>query len=411
MRFWKTNPFNPVTLVRGQGCTVWDTSGKSYLDLHSGTWCAVLGHGHPKWLAAVQEQTTKLTHTGASFLSTEIEEALTKLKQILPHELNRAVFLNTGSEAVEMALKIACSATGSDGIFTIEGSYYGATTFALALSEAGRTAGYLPSIGHIYRLPTPNCKRCTMGQTWPCDDFPCLNALAQWAEKNKHRAAAILYEPVMEAGIIVPPIGYCARLRTLASQFNILLIAEEVTTGMGRTGHWFAFEHDNIVPDILVIGKAIGAGLPVSVVVTTSEVEKRSQKIMGRHVQSHQNDPFSGRIVSAVISILQEEQLVERAAEQGAYLLTKLKELQLECLAISEVRGRGIMVGVELHPDVASKGAEIAKRLLEIGFIIDFHSPTATFRLFPPYVISNEEIDGFTKAFKQVLSEVISNCK
>ena len=405
MLLWQTNPFLEVRLAQGNGCTVWDTSGKSYLDLLSGTWCNVLGYRHPRWTSAICEQVSRLTHTGASFITTEIAEALSRLQDILPSELNRTVFLNTGSEAVELALKMARAATHADAIVVVERGYYGATTYALALSEAGRGAGYLPSIGNLYRLPAPDCARCPAGCTWPCEDrFPCLDPLAHLAEKCDTPIAAVIYEPVLGGGILVPPIGYGARLRTLASHCNALLIAEEVTTGMGRTGRWFGFQHENIVPDILVIGKAIGAGLPVSVVITTEDVETRCKGTL-RHVQSHQNDPLSGRIAATVISILQEERLVERAAECGRHLLDGLKQIQMTNGCVLQVRARGLMVGAEVdkHRD---RGMEIPRRMLQAGFIIDYHAPTATVRLFPPYIITHQEIDAFLKAFERVLLEI-----
>lgn len=404
MRLWETNAFQQILLTRGEGCSVWDTAGHSYLDLLSGTWCTVLGHGHPRWIRAIHEQVSKLTHAGAAFIAEEIDHALSKLAEILPPQLNRTVFLNTGSEAVELALKMARAATGADEIVVIERSYYGATTYALALSEAGRSARYLPSFGNTHRLPVPHCRRCPMGYTWPCGDkFLCLDLLGEFA--GRKNIAAAIYEPVLGGGIFVPPEGYGAQLRGLTSHCNALLIAEEVTTGIGRTGRWFGFEHDGIVPDIVVIGKALGAGLPVSAVVTTEEVEGRCQKKL-RHVQSHQNDPSSGRVAATVISILQDERLVERAAESGQYLLQALRELQGSCPGIADVRGKGAMVGVELEQALSNRGTEMAQRLLEAGFIVDYHSPTSTFRLFPPYVISTQEIDAFLGAFQQVLLEL-----
>ena len=200
----------------------------------------------------------------------------------------------------------------------------------------------------------------------------------------------------------MPPPGYGAHLRDLASECGALLIAEEVTTGMGRTGRWFGFEHDGIVPDILVIGKAIGAGLPVSAVVTTGEVEDRCQGVL-RHVQSHQNDPFSGRIAATVISILQEEHLIEQAAKRGTYLLAGLKELQLQCPWLCDVRGKGAMIGVELTPERSRDGVARCQQLLAEGFILDYSPHTATFRLFPPYVISTRELDAFLRTFERIL--------
>jgi 4-aminobutyrate aminotransferase-like enzyme len=316
MRLWQTNALQEIILVRGQGCTVWDQAGQPYLDLLSGTWCNVLGYGHPRWVKAIQRQVSELAHVGAPFPTGEVGEALSKLGEILPSALNRAVFLNTGSEAVELALKMARAATGATGVAVIEKGYYGATTYALALSEAGRAAPYLPRLGDVHRLPAPTCRRCPAGCSWPCGDFACLDALRALADEGEGCIAAVLYEPVMAVGgMIVPPPGYGALLRDLATRCGALLIAEEVTTGVGRTGRWFGFEHDGIVPDIVVIGKAIGAGLPVSAVVTTQKVEARCQGVL-RHVQS----------------------------------------------------------------------------------------PTATFRLFPPYIISIREIDRFLAAFEDALS-------
>jgi 2,2-dialkylglycine decarboxylase (pyruvate) len=403
MRLWQTHTLQEIVLVRGQGCTVWDAAGKPYVDLLSGVWCNVLGYGHPRWVEAVQSQVSRLTHVGAQFPTPEVDEALSKLSQILPPTLNHAVLLNTGSEAVELALKMAHAASGAGSVAVVEKGYYGATTYAFSLSEVGRSAPYLPHLGEAHRLPTPTCRRCPAGDSWPCERFACLDALRELAAGRAGEVAAAIYEPVMGvAGIIVLPPGYGGQLRALTAQCGALLIAEEVTTGVGRTGRWFGFEHDGIVPDILVIGKAIGGGLPVSAVVTTQEVEARCRSVL-RHVQSHQNDPFSGRVAATVISILQEENLVEQAARHGDYLLERLRELQSRSGWICDVRGKGLMVGVELEPDRASEGPAVLDRLLAEGFIVDYQPHTATFRLFPPYVISAQEIDQFVAAFERVL--------
>ncbi|MCP4660796.1 MAG: aspartate aminotransferase family protein [bacterium] len=402
MRLWQTNPFHKMVLTRGEGSTVWDTTGKPYVDLLSGTWCNILGYGHPRWVNAIREQVAKLTHVGASFFAEEVDHALPKLQEILPPLLNRVVFLNTGSEAVELALKMARAATHADRVVVIEKGYYGATSYALTLSEAGRTAPYLPRLGSVHRLPVPHCRRCPAGRSRPCGDFACLDGLRALVEDGEP-LAAVIYEPVMGAGgIIVCPDGYGTRLRDLTSRCGALLIAEEVTTGVGRTGRWFGFEHDDVVPDVLVIGKAIGAGLPVAVVATTEEVETRCGSVL-RHVQSHQNDPLSARMAATVISILQEEGLIEAAAGQGACLMNGLRDLQSRCPSIAEVRGKGAMLGVELVEEQAARGPAMVERLLEAGFIVDYQPHNATFRFFPPYVVSTSEIDAFLSAFEQVL--------
>jgi 4-aminobutyrate aminotransferase-like enzyme len=401
-RLWQTHAVETIRLTQGSGCTVWDSKGKAYLDLLAGTWCNVLGYNHPRWTEAIRSQVGKLTHVGASFSTGEVDDALGKLGEVLPAELNRVVLLNTGSEAVELALKMAHAATGAERVAVVKRGYYGATTYALALSEAGRSAPYLPRLGTVLRLPAPTCSQCPVGQTWPCKGFPCLDPL-RCVIAEKAAIAAILYEPVMAAaGIIVPPPGYGAQLRDLSARSGAMLVAEEVTTGIGRTGRWFGFVHEGIIPDILVIGKALGAGLPVAAVVTTEEVEQRCLGHL-RHIQSHQNDPFSGRIAAAVITILQEERLVEQAARQGAYFLERLKELSRSSL-VREVRGQGLMLGIELEPDRADAGQSIARGLLEAGFIVNYLPELATFRLFPPYVIATHEIDRFLDSFRWAIN-------
>lgn len=404
MRIWETHPMSKMTLMGGDGSTVWDSEGKPYLDLLSGTWSSVLGHKHPRWVQAVQEQATGLVHTGPAFASAEVSDAMARFEEILPPSLNRMVLLNTGSEAVELSLKMARAATGRDVIAVNENGYYGATTYALALSEAGRKAEYLSRIGEgILRLPSPDCGPCSAECRSSCEGaLHCLDALRELAEAGDTSVAAILYSPVLGNGIIVPPPGYGAQLRELATRLGAVLIAEEVTTGLGRTGRWFGFEHEAIVPDILVIGKAIGAGLPIAAVVTTEEVERRCRGILA-HVQSHQNDPFSGRMAATVISTILDERLVEAAAERGETLMDGLRQIQGRGTWIHEVRGRGLMIGAEMTPEYAAQGPSIKHALLEAGFIVDYHLSTSTFRFFPAYVITSQEISAFLSAFEDIL--------
>ncbi len=407
MQVWHTNPFNTVGIVRGEGSTVWDETGKAYLDLLSGCWCNVLGYSHPRWVSTVQEQVSRLTHIGPAFVTREVENALEQLIGILPPQLNRAVFVNTGSEAVELALKMARAATRRNGIVVNEHGYYGATTYTFALSEAGRHAGYLPQMDGIHRIPAPHCEACACGHKGGCQGkLSCLDRMEQLINSGAD-LAAVLYLPLLGSGIITPPLGYAKRLRDLTSRAGALLIAEEVTTGMGRTGRWFGFQHEDIVPDILVIGKAIGGGLPIAAVVTTEEVEQRCRANFIGHVQSHQNDPFSGAIAAAVISIMREEGLVDRAAAIGEYFRAGLEEMRDSGDYLTSVRGRGLMLGAELSPSLVKQGPGLVQKMLQKGFIMDFQASTSTFRFFPPYVITKEEIEAFLDAFATVLGAAI----
>lgn len=403
MKLWNTNPLHGIRLTGGRGSTVFDDRGRSYTDMWSGTWCNVLGYGHPRLARALRDQAGGLLQTGAPFGTPEVDDALKSLADILPPELDRAVFLNSGSEAVELALKMAMAATGRQKIVAAEKGYYGGTVFALSISEPGRTSTFLPKYAQVLRLPAPHCVRCPSSSDCGGGNFPCLAALGETPPEEG--AAAVIWEPVLGGGILVPPPGYGARLRELAAARGALFISEEITTGMGRTGRWFGFSHENLVPDILVIGKALGGGLPVSAVVTTKEVEERAVSVLGRHVQSHQNTPLSGRIAAEVIGTLRDQGLVERSEEMGAMLLSGLREIQARFPCIREVRGRGLMVGAELTPEAAGRGPDMSKRLLGKGYIQDFHQLTSTFRLFPPFVITRDEIRGFLAAFGDVLAE------
>ena len=408
MRVWKTLSMRDTVMTRGEGCRVWDAEGNSYLDFQSGYWCSVLGYGNPDLIEPVKSQMDRLVNVMSAFRTEEVELALHELEKVLPPTLNRAAFLNSGSEAVDLALKMARAATERTGVVVNERGYYGATSYPFSLSWPGIEASYLPDPGEVYRLPPPLCQSYEHGSRENCTGFKCLDGLQRLVYEGNTNIAAVMYEPVFGAGILVPPIGYGARLRGYADALGALLISEEVTTAPGKTGRWFAYQHDDVEPDILVLGKAVGAGFPVSVVVTTEEVEERCRDSL-RHVQSHQNDAFSGRVVATVFSIIWKQGLVEQAAEKGMYFLDALKGLAEECSFIVDVRGRGLMFGVELGEDHAHLGAAIQDRLFERGYLMDYHASTNTFRFFPPYVITYEEIDSFIADLGETLAELESS--
>jgi 4-aminobutyrate aminotransferase-like enzyme len=402
MRIWNTLSMRDTVMTRSDGCRVWGRDGKSYLDLQSGYWCSVLGYGNPSLIEPVKSQIDRLINVMSAFRTEEIDLALSELEKVLPPTLCRAAFLNSGSEAVDLALKMARAATGRTGVVVNERGYYGATSYPFSLSWPGISASYLPDPGEVHRLPPPLCRSCEHGSREDCRDFRCLDGLQRLVDEGNTNIAAVMYEPIFGAGVLVPPRGYGARLRMYADALGALLISEEVTTAPGKTGRWFAYQHDDIEPDILVLGKAVGAGFPVSLVVTTGDVEERCRDSL-RHVQSHQNDAFSGRVVATVLSIIREQGLVEQAAEKGEYFLDALKELADEYPIIVDVRGRGLMFGVELGEEHARLGAVIQDRLFERGYLMDYHASTNTFRFFPPYVISYEEIDSFIADLRETL--------
>lgn len=407
MRIWKSISMRGDVITRGEGCRVWASSGKSYLDLQSGYWCSVLGYGNPDLIEPVKSQIDRLVNVMSAFRTEEIDLALSELEKALPPTMNRVAFLNSGSDAVDLALKIARSATGRTGVVVNERGYYGATSYAFSISWPGMSATYLPDPGEVHRLPPPLCWSCEHGSRVDCRDFKCLDLLQTLVDEGNTNIAAVIYEPVLGAGILVPPIGYGARLREYADALGALLISEEVTTAPGKTGRWFAYQHDDIEPDILVLGKAIGAGFPVSVVVTTGDVEDQCRDSF-RHVQSHQNDALSGRVVATVLSIIRERGLVEQVARKGEYFFDALKELADEYPFIVDVRGRGLMLGVELGEEHVHLGKVIQDELFEKGYLMDYHALTNTFRFLPPYVITYDEIDSFIADLRETLASARS---
>lgn len=394
MELFRCSPFRSVEPVRGEGCNVWDQDGKKYLDLLSGLWCLGLGYSHPGFNVAVREQLDKLVNVGTGIVPEEIYEAMDALRTITPSTLKRVTFLSSGSEAVEFALKVVCAATGRSRVIGLEQGYYGATSRTFVLSAAGRRVDYIPR-NEDPQITSPFCTQCPIQQTYPDCNFECLHTSAKRIEEelDVEDIAAVIFEPVQAGpGVMVPPPGYLPALADLVQRWGALLISEEVTTGMGRTGRWFGFEHGGINPDILVLGKILGNGLPVSAVITTEAVEEACVGKV-RHVQSHQNDPLSGKIVTTVIQIMKAEGLVEQSASMGDYLLEGLQQLCDKHSVVSEARGCGLIAGLQLRPSAEEFGAQLYEALTDEGIIIDYQPHTRTFRFLPAFVITETELD------------------
>ena len=404
MQLWRTGPQRTIVLVKGEGNYVFDEEGKRYLDLQSGYWCNVLGYGNPEFIEPMQEQVGRLTNVMSAFRTEEINEAMKQLSKVLPSELNRISFLNSGSEAVDLALKMVRAATGKSGLVVNERGYYGATAYTFALCGAGRGADYLPDPGELHILPSPTCERCEDKSVDGCN-WGCLVPLQKLVDTDNKNIAAIINEPVIGAGIFVPQIGYGEQLRKYADKLGALLISNEVTVSPAKTGKWFAHQHDKVVPDILTLGKAIGCGFPVSITVTTVEVEDMCKGKL-YHVQSHQNDALSGRAVATIIQSITKNGYVEQCDEKGEYFLKHFKEMRDEFPSITEVRGRGLLLAIQLSDEYVEHGEAIQWELIDKGYLMDFHKASSSFRFFPPFTITHEEIDEFTKAFKDTLSSL-----
>jgi len=418
LEYWKkygdyifmATAYQDHVIVEANNCKIKDVDGNEFLDMSSGQICALIGHNHPKLIQKIIDQTKKLLHTGTSFLSPPVFKASFKLAQITPGRLKKSIFLSTGAEANEYAFRIAKAYTGKNGILAFTKGYAGLTLATISATNYGKNAYPLvPETGYIL---TPDCFNCPVKKTYPECNILCLDVSKEMLKRFYTRTAAIIFEPILSAGgMIVPPPNYFKKLKEFADEIEALLIADEAQTGLGRTGKWFAVEHYDIVPDILVISKGLGGGFPVSAVVTTENI---ANEVMGKANQfsSHQCDPVAAAAASAVIDIIKEENLIQEAAKKGSYLMNKLKEINEKYPHITNIRGKGLMIGFDITDDPKNNIPSKEK-----GYILEYlcrekrvHFQCIqknTFRILPPLTISFEEIDYFISVLEESVKEVI----
>jgi ornithine--oxo-acid transaminase len=378
----------PVVVVRGQGAHVWDESGKRYLDMMSAYSAVSHGHSHPRLVAALTEQAQRLSIVSRAFHSDRLGNFLAKACELTG--MDRALPMNTGAEAVETALKAvrkwAYVVKGVPAdcaeIIVCEGNFHGRTLGAVALStEPQYREGFGPFMPGIRVVP-----------------FGDAAALADAITPN---TAAFLLEPMQgEAGIRIPRDGYLAACAALCRQHRVLLVADEIQTGLGRTGRLLACQHENVVPDGLLLGKALGGGLlPVSLFLAREEV--MGVFAPGDHGSTFGGNPLGAAVALEALTTLIEEGLIERSAELGEHLLVSLR--QLGSPLVREVRGKGLWVGVDFDPARVS-ARQIAKRLAARG-VLTKETHGTVIRLAPPLVISRDDLDWAIEQVREVVAE------
>ncbi|MDQ9169258.1 ornithine--oxo-acid transaminase [Oxalobacteraceae bacterium R-40] len=367
----------PVVLTKGEGIWVWDTEGKRYLDMMSAYSAVSFGHGHPVLVSALMTQAQRLAVTSRAYHTDQLGPFLQRLCEMTGQD--KALPMNTGAEAVETALKAARKwghkikgiPDNRAEIIVCHGNFAGRTTTIVGFSsEPQYRDGFGPFASGFVSVPFGD-------------------AAALEAAITPH-TAAFLVEPIQgEAGIIVPPAGYMAHCREICDRHNVLLICDEVQTGLGRTGCLLACDHESIKPDGLVLGKALGGGLlPVSAFLAREEV--MNVFTPGDHGSTFGGNPLAAAVGAAALKLLHEEGLIERAQILGKRLLDGLRAVDHP--AINEVRGKGLLIGLELKPDYVS-AREFCERLMERGILSkDTHSTVVRFA--PPLVIRKEEIDA-----------------
>ncbi len=409
------------TVVGGKGATFWDMDGKEYLDFASQAVCSNLGHQHPKLVEAIQRQASELCFVQGAWGSVPRAVLAQKIAEVTPPNLVKTFFTNAGAEANENAVKIARWFTGRSKIITRYRSYHGASAGAMTLTGDPRRWAAEPGIPGVVRALDPYCYRCSFGLKYPACGLRCaehIDELIQM-EGSKH-VAAVLVEPITGTnGILVPPDGYLQRLREICSRYGTLLICDEVMTGFGRTGKWFACEHWGIEPDMLVIAKGLTAAtVPLGGVVLSREI---SDYFEDRHLfagLTYLGHPLACAAGVAALDAYVEEGLIDRSRVLGERILDGLRLLQERHPSVGDVRGKGLFAGVELvknretrEPLAAFNSSSPAiVRMVKQGKQrgVVFMSHWNVIILAPPLVITEKEVDRGLSLLDELLVEADS---
>ncbi len=407
--------FAEQRIVRADGPYIYDDTGREILDFTSGQMSGILGHGHPEIVAVVQEMVAELDHLHSSFLSDPVIEFADALAAMLPPELDRVLPLSTGGESNEAALRMAKTHTGGFEVVAFDRSWHGVTGGAAATTYARGRRGHGPTVPGVLTLPTPHAYRSPFNRDGDYDwrqEFEFGWDMID--RQSTGQMAAVIVEPILSAGgIIELPEGYLSALQEKARARGMLLILDEAQTGMGRTGNNFAFERDSVVPDILCLSKTLGAGLPLSATITSAEIEQDCVDKDFLFYTTHAADPLPAAVGKKVVEILLRDRLAERSRELGDYLKSLLLDLQQRHPAIGDIRGRGLLLGVELVADRATRapapeiGAAVSERCLELGACLNLgrRSMAGVFRIAPPLTVGRDEIDRAIAILDQALSE------
>ena len=400
----------PLAVERGEGAVIQDVDGNRFLDFTAGIAVCSTGHCHPQVVAAIQQQAAKLIHmSGTDFYYAPQGDLAKKLAEIAPGTgAKRVFFTNSGAESVEAAFKLARYHTGRQHMIAFYGAFHGRTLGALSLtgSKVVQRRGFAPLIPQVSHVDYADCYRCDKGSPGSC----CLESLNQIHDLFKRtvapqEVAAIIVEPIQgEGGYIVPPLEFHRELRKLCDQHGILYIADEVQSGMGRTGKMFAIEHWDVAPDIVCLAKGIASGMPLGAIIAKAEIMDWGP---GSHASTFGGNPLS--CVAALETIrLIEQELMQNARTVGDHLKRRLTELKGKHRLIGDVRGLGLMIGVELVRDrqtkepAAAERDDIIQQCFRRGLLLLGCGPN-TLRFCPPLVITKTQADTAVEILDAVL--------
>lgn len=402
-----------VMVDHGEGVYLIDTAGRRFMDFTSGIAVTSTGHAHPRVVKAIQDQAAKLIHGQANIVYHKpMLELIDELASIVAWpDLSEYFFSNSGAEIVEAAVKLSKQATKRQNVIVFSGSFHGRThlTMGMTTSKTIYRVGYQPLVAGIFVAPYPYAYQLKMDEADTTDY--CLHELKRLLKSQSapDETACIVMEPVLgEGGYVVPPIEFMKELRALCDQHGILFVADEVQSGMGRTGKWFALEHFDVQPDVLITAKGIASGMPLSALVTRNDL--MAKWLPGSHGGTYGGNAVACAAAVATIRAMKEEHLVENTLARGAQLLTGLLKLQNDFPAMGDVRGLGLMVATEFskngEPDTDTSKA-VVKAAFERGLmLLTCGTYDNVIRWIPPLVVSEAEIDEALKIFAGALDAV-----
>jgi 2,2-dialkylglycine decarboxylase (pyruvate) len=398
--------------VRASGCWLYDASGARMLDFTSGQMSSILGHSHPEVLATIREAAGRLDHLFSAMISEPVVGLAEMLAEQVP-QLPKSMFLSTGGEANEAAIKLAKTVTGKWEIVTFTKSYHGVTAgSAAATFKIGRT-GVGPLAPGYYAIPAPNAYKPRFpGVDWrrELDD-----AFEQVDAQCTGNLAAFIGEPILSSGGVIDlPPGYLAALKAHCERRSMLLILDEAQTGLGRTGTMFAHQRDEVVPDIMTLSKTLGAGMALSAVMTSDKVAAAADERHYFFYTTHVNDPLPAAVGLKVLEIVLRDRLTERAREMGERLGTGLLRLKQRYPCIGDVRGRGLLRGLEFTNvgprDATSISNAVTEAAMDIGLaanIVRSGTSGGTMRIAPPLIVKDEELDEGLALLDRAIASVI----
>jgi acetylornithine aminotransferase len=371
-------------IVKAENCTLHDIRGKPYVDLESGVWCTAIGHGHPRVVQALQDQAARIMHAGYCYSNEMVRSAADEILSALGLAGGRGVFLCSGSEAIEFGVRSLQRVMEKPLLLTMTDSYFG------AYGSAHRRAQ-----DEWFRYDWLACNDCPTA----ADGSPDCE---HWRHIPFERIGGFLFEPGSSSGFVrFPPEALIRALATRIRDNGGFLMVNEVTTGLGRTGTWFGYQHYGLQPDVVALGKGLGNGYPVSFAAFAPGILEPLSRNPLPYAQSHQNDPLGAAVAREVVRVIREERLIERSADSAAILRNGLEEMQKRTGRITALRGRGLMIAVDLGDDAFAR--RVQEELVQRGFILARRAGTGTLRIDPALTIEVQDLRDFLVAFESVL--------